>query len=154
MAKQILFGLFRVFLLAVIAGRADAQVLTIKQAVQNALNNYGTIRAKANYVKAARANVSETRREYLPDVNFALSQDYGTVGSNYGPYAGYKLAPVSSSGPVLATQNWNAAFGALYMTNVNWDFFQFGKYKEKTMVATSTRSVSSRVSGCRRLISI
>ena len=135
MAKQILFGLFRVFLLAVLAGKADAQVLTIKQAVQNTLNNYGTIRAKANYVKAAQANVKEVQREYLPDINFSLSQDYGTVAASYGPYAAYKASPVSSSGPVFATQNWNAAFGALYMTNVNWDFFQFGKYKEKAMVA-------------------
>jgi outer membrane protein TolC len=135
MAKQILFGLFQVIILTVVAGKADAQALTMKQAVQNALNNYGTIRAKANYVKAAQANVREVKREYLPDINFSLSQDYGTVASNYGPYAAYKASPVSSSGPVLATQNWNAAFGALYMTNVNWDFFQFGKYKEKTMVA-------------------
>ena len=135
MAKQILFGLFQVIMLAAAAGKANAQVLTMKQAVQNGLNNYGTIRAKANYVKAAQANVREVKREYLPDINFSLSQDYGTVASNYGPYAAYKASPVSSSGPVLATQNWNAAFGALYMTNVNWDFFQFGKYKEKTMVA-------------------
>lgn len=121
--------------LAVLAGRADAQALTMKQAVQNGLNNYGTIRAKANYVKAAQANVKEVQREYLPDLNFAVSQDYGTVASNYGPYAVFKASPVSSSGPVLGTQNWNAAFGALYMTNVNWDFFQFGKYKEKSAVA-------------------
>jgi outer membrane protein TolC len=135
MTKQIFFGLFQVIVLVVLAGRADAQVLTMKQAVQNGLNNYGTIRAKANYVKAAQANVKEVQREYLPDLNFGLSQDYGTVASNYGPYAAYKTSPVSSSGPVLATQNWNAAFGALYMTNVNWDFFQFGKYKEKSAVA-------------------
>jgi outer membrane protein TolC len=135
MTKQIFFGLFRVFLLAVIAGRANAQVLTIKQAVENGLNNYGTIKAKADYVRSAKANVRETKNEYLPDIQFSLSQDYGTVASNFGPYAAYKTSPVSSSGPVLATQNWNAAFGALYMTNVNWDFFQFGKYKEKVTVA-------------------
>jgi outer membrane protein TolC len=135
MAKQLFIGLFGSVLLAVSAGQSGAQVLTMRQAVQNAMNNYGTIRAKANYVKASQANVRETKREYLPDVNFALSQDYGTVASNYGPYAAYKVGSVSSSGPVLGTQNWNAAFGALYLTNVNWDFFQFGKYKEKTMVA-------------------
>src|ERR1700761_3643036 len=121
-----------------ITAGVNAQVLTMRQAVQNALNNYGTIRAKANYAKASAANVKEARREYLPDINFSLSQDYGTVASNYGPYAAFKTSPVSSSGPVLATQNWNAAFGALYMTNINWDFFQFGKYKEKTAVALKT----------------
>ncbi|HEY4337995.1 MAG TPA: TolC family protein, partial [Puia sp.] len=117
------------------AGRTNAQVLTMKQAVQNALNNYGTIRAKANYVKASQANVKEARREYLPDINFGIQQDYGTVASAYGPAAPGKVAAVSSSGPIFGTQNWNAAFGALYLTNVNWDFFQFGKYKERTLVA-------------------
>ena len=28
-------------------------------------------------------------------------------------------------------QDWDAAFGALYLTNVNWDFFSFGKAKER-----------------------
>ena len=144
MCKQLIFGLFWVLAAVIWAGPVNAQVLTMRQAVQNALNNYGTIRAKANYAKASAANVKEARREYLPDINFSVSQDFGTVASNYGPYAAYKASPVSSSGPVLATQNWNAAFGALYLTGVNWDFFQFGKYKEKTAVAqqTLTRDLS------------
>jgi len=135
MSKQLLFGLLWVLLFSISAGRASAQVLTLKQAVQTALTNYGTIRAKANYVKASQANVKETRREYLPDINFAAQQDYGTINSNFGPLAAYKVPGVSSSGPVLANQNWNAAFGSLYLTNVNWDFFQFGRAKEKTKVA-------------------
>ncbi len=135
MSKQLLFGLLWVLLFSISAGRASAQVLTLKQAVQTAMTNYGTIRAKANYVKASQANVKETRREYLPDINFAAQQDYGTINSNFGPLAAYKVPGVSSSGPVLANQNWNAAFGSLYLTNVNWDFFQFGRAKEKTKVA-------------------
>ncbi len=135
MSKQILFGLVGVMTFLMATDRSDAQVLTMRQAVQNAVNNYGTIRAKANYVKASQANVREAKKEYLPDINFSLQQDYGTVASNFGPYAGYKTTAVSSSGPVLASQNWNAAFGALYLSNVNWDFFQFGKYKERTAVA-------------------
>ena len=135
MSKQLLFGLLWVLLFSISAGRVSAQVLTLKQAVQTALTNYGTIRAKANYVKASQANVKEARREYLPDINFAAQQDYGTVNSSFGPLAAYKIPPAASSGPVLANQNWNAAFGALYLTNVNWDFFQFGRAKEKTKVA-------------------
>ncbi|HEY4285817.1 MAG TPA: TolC family protein [Puia sp.] len=135
MSKQLLFGGLWVLLFSISAGRASAQVLTLKQAVQTALTNYGTIRAKANYVKASQANVKETRREYLPDINFAAQQDYGTINSSYGPLSAYKIPGVSSSGPVQNKQNWNAAFGALYLTNVNWDFFQFGRAKEKTKVA-------------------
>src|SRR6202012_569272 len=101
MSKQLLFGLLWVLLFSISAGRASAQVLTMRQAVQTALTNYGTIRARANYVKASQANVRETRREYLPDINFSLQQDYGTVNSSYGPLAAYKVAGVASSGPLL-----------------------------------------------------
>jgi len=135
MSKKPLFCLAWVLAATLGAGRTQAQVLTMRQAVQNALNNYGTIRAKANYVKASQANVKEAKREYLPDINFGIQQDYGTVASIYGPSAPSKVAAVSSSGPTFPTQNWNAAFGALYLTNVNWDFFQFGKARERTMVA-------------------
>ncbi|HWB92327.1 MAG TPA: TolC family protein [Puia sp.] len=135
MAKQLFIGLFGGLVLSVAAGQVHAQVLTMREAVQNALNNYGTIRAKADYVKASQANVREAKREYLPDINFAVSQQYGTVASNFGPYAPLKAGTVSSSGPILSSQNWTAAFGELYLTNINWDFFQFGKYKERTMVA-------------------
>ncbi|HEY4064042.1 MAG TPA: TolC family protein [Puia sp.] len=124
--------------------RATAQVLTLKQAVQTALNNYGTIRAKTNYVKASQANVKETRREYLPDLNLSAQNDYGTVNSQYGPLAAYKVAGVGSGGPTFATQNWNAAFGSLYLTNVNWDFFQFGRAKEKTKVAQTVLNRDQR----------
>lgn len=137
LSRRLSRGLSWVLLFGLSADRANAQVLTLKQAVQTALNNYGTIRAKSDYVKAARANVREVKNEYLPDINFAAQQVYGTANSNYGPLAGYKVSPVSSSGQAQATQNWNAAFGALYWTNVNWDFFQFGRYKEKTKAAQS-----------------
>src|SRR5579859_3349815 len=135
MSKQQLTGLLGIFLLGGLPGAAGAQVLTLKEAVQTALNNYGTIRAKINYVKASQANVKETKLEYLPDLNLSAQNVYGTVNSQFGPLASYKVSGVSSSGPVFATQNWNAAFGALYLTNVNWDFFQFGRAKEKTRVA-------------------
>jgi outer membrane protein TolC len=135
MSKQLFTGLLWVVLFGWPSSRAAAQVLTPRQAVQTGLSNYGTIRAKADYVKAARASVREVRNEYLPDINLAAQQVYGTANSSYGPLAGYKVSSVSSSGPVLPNQNWNAGFGALYWTNVNWDFFQFGRYKEKAKVA-------------------
>jgi outer membrane protein TolC len=135
MSKRVLFGLCWALGTIFSQGRAAAQALTMKQAVQNALTNYGTIRAKADYVKASQANVKEARREYLPDINFALQQDYGSVAAAYGPLAAYKTSGVGTSGPPFSSQNWSAAFGALYLTNVNWDFFQFGKYKERTKVA-------------------
>ncbi len=119
------------------SAKSQQKVLTLKEAVQMALNNYGTIKAKANYVSASKAGVKENQRESLPDLNVSAQQDYGTVNSQFGPSYGYRGFSVSSSGPALANQNWNAAFGSLYLANVNWDFFSFGKAREKIKVAQS-----------------
>lgn len=134
MSRNLFAALLGALLLSTGAG---AQTLTLKDAVQTALNNYGSIRAKANYVKASQANVLETKREYLPDLNISAQHDYGTINGTNGPTYGFKGGAVASSGPALATQNWRAAFGALYLTDVNWDFFQFGRAKEKIKVAST-----------------
>jgi outer membrane protein len=144
MSSKLIFGLLLALSFSMRADLAHAQVLSLKGAVQTALSNYGTIRAKENYVKASQANVKEARREYLPDLNISAQQDYGTVNAQNGPLYGLKGFSVASSGPVLASQNWNAAFGALYLTNVNWDFFTFGRAKEKTKVAQSVLTRDQR----------
>lgn len=132
----LLQGLCLIFLLAACnAVFAQQKTLTLKEAVQDALQNYGTIKAKANYAKASAATLKETRREYLPNLNLSAQNDFGTVNSQYGPLYGLGGYGVSSSGPILVGQNWNAAFGALYLANINWDFFSFGKSKEKIKVA-------------------
>jgi outer membrane protein TolC len=112
------------------------QVLTLKQALETALNNYPSIRAKADYAKASRAATEETRREALPNLIISGQQDYGTVNGQNGPLYGLGYA-VSSSGVPLATQNWQAAFGSLYLANINWDFFAFGRARNKIKAAAT-----------------
>lgn len=115
---------------------ADAQTLNMKEAVNAAVKNYGTIKAKANYVEASRQSVIQSERELLPNFTLSAQQDYGTVNGQTGPLA--PLGPglnVASSGPTLAQQNWNAAFGALYLSNMNWDFFTFGRIRGRINVS-------------------
>jgi len=114
--------------------QAQQKVLGIKEAEEIALNNYGTIKAKSNNLNASKAFLTETKTEALPDVNISAQQDYGTVNGTTGPLYGYKGLSVASSGPSLANQNWNAAFGSLYLSNVSWDFFSFGKARERIKV--------------------
>jgi outer membrane protein TolC len=137
MLKRRLSYLSLILMLCTLQASAQQKVLTLKDALQTALNNYGTIKAKSNYVKASAANVTANKREQLPDLNISAQQDYGTVNSNFGPSYGYRGFSVASSGPTLPSQNWNAAFGALYLANINWDFFSFGKAREKVKVARS-----------------
>lgn len=127
---------FRIVLvLTALATTGAAQVLTLKQAVQTALTNYPIIKAKGHYVQASQAGVKEARRESLPDFVVSAQQDYGTVNGQNGPLFSYTGGAVASSGPVLPGQNGAAAFGALYLANINWNFFAFGRYKEKVAVA-------------------
>ena len=129
------------FLSVLIITQAQAQkVLTIKDAEQTALANYGTIKAKANQLNASKAYLTETRAEQLPDVNLSAQQDYGTINGQNGPLYGYRGFSVASSGPALPNQNWKAAFGALYLANVSWDFFAFGRANEKVKVQRSAVS--------------
>ncbi|KAA6439234.1 TolC family protein [Dyadobacter flavalbus] len=114
----------------------SAQVLTLNEAVETALANYGTIKAKNNYLSASKATLQQSKKEYLPNLNLSAQQDYGTVNGQNGPLYGMGLS-VASSGLPLPQQNWNAAFGALYLTNVNWDFFAFGRAKERIHVSAS-----------------
>jgi outer membrane protein TolC len=122
---------------SIVPAHGQEKVLTMKDAEQLALSNYASIKAKASQLNASKAYLKETKSEYLPDVNLSAQQDYGTINGQNGPLYGYRGLSVASSGPALSHQNWNAAFGALYLANVNWDFFAFGRAREKVKVQKS-----------------
>ena len=136
MSKQGIFSLLILLSLFIFKLPANAQILTIQDAIQTAKSNYGILKAKANYVNASRATVNQSKKDYLPNVNLSLQQDFGTVNGQNGPLYGLGLA-VASSGLPLPEQNWNSAFGALYLTNVNWDFFAFGRARERIKTSES-----------------
>jgi outer membrane protein TolC len=131
-SKYALLGIF--FISFVLQAKGQQKVLSLKEAEQIALANYGTIKAKANQLNASKSSLKETHTEALPDLNVSAQQAYGTVNGTTGPLFGYHGLAVSSSGPTLPNQNYNAAFGSLYVSNINWDFFAFGKAREKVKV--------------------
>jgi outer membrane protein TolC len=101
-------------------------ILRLSDAVKNGLVNYQSIKARSNYIKSSQAQVEQVKNQYLPDVIGSLQQAYGTVNGQFGvasPVAG----TVSSSGPAYSSQSWNAAFGSVYLLNVNWEFVSFGR---------------------------
>lgn len=117
------------------AAWAQTQVLTLPQALQTGLQNYQSIKAKSNYVQASAANVTAVKREYLPDLNLNAQNSYGTVNGQNGPFWGYKGWTSGASGQPLPTQNWNAAFGGIYLANISWDLVTFGRQQAKVDVA-------------------
>src|SRR5579859_6294815 len=122
---------------------AQTERLNLTDAVNLGLRNYQTIQAKRNYYNASSALLQNTKNEYLPNLIGSVQQDYGTANSQFGPLgavgipgAGGGLA-VASSGPVTNQQSWNAAFGAMYLATVNWEFFTFGRFRSKIKMSGS-----------------
>lgn len=120
-----------VFLFLIFFSEGFSQTLSLKEALENGIANYGTIKAKSNYADASKETVKQVRRDYLPNVTLSGQQNYGTINGQNGPLYGFGGLGATSSGLPLDHQNWNAAFGALYLANVNWDFFTFGRMKQK-----------------------
>lgn len=112
-----------------------SQTLTLSEAVETGIANYGTVKAKRNYASASLQTLQQVKRDYLPNINFSAQHDYGTINGQNGPLYGFGGFGVASSGLPLPDQNWNAAFGALYLANVNWEFFTFGKIKQRISAA-------------------
>jgi outer membrane protein TolC len=125
-----------------VCAQQDAR-LSLLGAIDLGLKNYQTIQAKRNYYNASTALKQNTKNEYLPNLIASVQQDYGTANSQYGPLgsvgipgAGGGLA-VASSGPIVNQQSWNAAFGAMYLATVNWEFFTFGRVRSKIKMSGS-----------------
>ncbi len=110
----------------------SAQTLSMKEALSMALDNYESIKAKSNYPKASEAKIQESQRDYWPELKLLAQESYGTINAQNGPM--YGLGVPSTSMP-LADNNWKAAFGSLYLANVNWEFFTFGQTRNKIRLA-------------------
>src|SRR5437870_1007285 len=78
---------------------ANSQTLTLKAAVKTAMDNYGTIKARSNYLKASQASVKAASVDYLPNVSVGAQQAYGTVNGQTGPLIASGGLNAASSGP-------------------------------------------------------
>jgi outer membrane protein TolC len=131
--------IFLFLILPLFFASARAQTTKLEDLLATAIQNYPLIKAKQAYVNASKQSLEQARRDYLPNFSVAVQQDYGTINGQNGPLYGFGGLGTASSGPALPSQNWNAAFGALYLSNVNWDFFGFGKIRQKVQVASAVQ---------------
>lgn len=130
-ATQFFFLLFG----GIYTSRCFSQSLSLKAAIDQGVANYGVIKAKKRYAQAAKETIIQVKRDYLPNLNLSAQQDFGTVNGQNGPLFGLGGLGVASSGLPLDHQSWNAAFGALYLVNVNWEFYNFKRKQQRISVA-------------------
>jgi len=116
---------------------AQTRLLTIQDAVNNALEKYQSIQAKKSYIKASQSLIQNAKNEYLPNVIAGIQNSYGTVNGQFGPLGAVGVLGVASAGPASEHQSWNAAFGSLYIVNANWEAFTFGRVRSRIDLAVS-----------------
>jgi outer membrane protein TolC len=109
-----------------LAQLSAAQPLTMAEALRITEANYPRIKAARDLVSASAFEWKAARQDGLPDLTLGIEAAYGTNDGMNGLSAGEPGLSVITSGPVTVTQNWNAAFGALYLTNINWNLYSFG----------------------------
>jgi outer membrane protein TolC len=131
--KLIVIGIISAVSLALTCFSAQAQgtdsILTLQKALNIALSKQQILKAKDNYAKASAEAIISAKRDGLPDFVISAQQAYGTINGLNGLASGLPGLTTITAGPVAATQNWNAAFGAFYSSNINWNIFSFGLQK-------------------------
>jgi outer membrane protein TolC len=127
--------LFFLFFGGICIHHCFSQNLSLKTAIEQGVANYGALKAKKRYAQAAVETIVQVKREYLPNLNVSAQQSFGTINGQNGPLYGLGGLGVASSGLPLDHQSWNAAFGALYLVNVNWEFFNFHRTQQRISVA-------------------
>lgn len=117
--------------------------LLLSDALSNGIANYQSIHAKRNYFNSSKELVQNARNEYLPNIIGGLQAAYGTANGQYGALGPGSVPGLSASGPFMATQSWNAAFGSQYVINANWEVFTFGRLKSRINFAQSQANTDS-----------
>lgn len=108
-----------------------AQFTSLEEVLLRAEKNYQSIQKKSINIQASQERLKLQKTYYLPEVTLAVQQSFGTINAQNGPMYNMGGSGISSTSMPLAEQNWNAAFGSLYLANVNWNIYTFGKLKTK-----------------------
>ncbi|WP_316840798.1 TolC family protein [Pedobacter gandavensis] len=121
-----------------------AQTLQLPDALQRSIQNYEKIKAKEALVRAAQESTNYQKSQYLPDFTLLAQQSYGTINAQNGPMYGYGGLGSAATSMPLAEQNWNAAFGSLYLANINWNLFTFGRIKNQVQLSRVEEQQAAR----------
>jgi outer membrane protein len=113
--------------------------LTLRQAVDDALRNYPSIRVSQEQIRAAAAGIQLARTAYLPRVDLLAQANRATRNNVFGMLLPQSVIP-SISGPVLGTNNLGSAWGTVVGTLLTWEPFDFGLRQASVAAATAART--------------
>src|SRR5579863_4361885 len=129
-------------LLTALAASAQAQPLTLAQAVDRALHNYPSIKVSQEQINASAAAIDLARTAYLPRIDALAQANRATRNNVFGLLLPQSVIP-SMSGPVLGTNNFGTAWGSAVGALVSWEPFDFGLRRANVASAEAAKAQSS-----------
>jgi outer membrane protein len=115
--------------------------LSLKQAVENSLKNYPSIRVSQEQINAAAAAIRLARTAYLPKVDALAEFNRATRNNVFGLLFPQNVIP-SMSGPVIGSNNLGSVWGSAVGGLVTWEPFDFGLRSANVAVANAARAQS------------
>lgn len=128
-------------LVAAFAARAQQQpVITLKQLLTSVNQRAPQLITDSAAINIRKAQAAETYHNWLPNLTLNYQADVGTSNNVTGPYFGFGIIP-SSSGGIHNSNVTTAMSDDLGIAELDWEIYNFGKYKAQNNVAKSDITV-------------
>ena len=122
----ITFIVFAAMLAAAVNSFAQAKtIITLKQAIDTALENYPELKARKYMVESAKMNLTDAKNQRLPSLKIGDEVDLGTANSAVGSYFPMGIVP-STSGAIRAANNPNDFSGNIGIAYMEYELYNFG----------------------------
>lgn len=115
---------------------AQTKVYTLTELTEKAKNYLPSLQQKMALINSARAELSETKHSFLPQVNISDQVNLGTDNSLAGSYLPITVIPSTSSG-VTGNNNSIAATGNMAVLYGQYELMNFGLNTAKLNYAQS-----------------
>jgi len=130
-------------LLSLVVNAAHAQQVapvTLKQLLGTVDKRAPQLLTDSAAILIRKAQAEETYHNWLPNLTVNYQADVGTSNNVTGPYFGFGIIP-SSSGGVHNTNVTTATSDYLGIAELDWEVYNFGKYRAEDQVAKSDVAV-------------
>ena len=131
---------FKIHLCAILfllmAVQANAQHITLQQLLQQVNQKAPALVSDSAAILVRKAQATETRNNWLPNLKLNYQADIGTNNNDAGPYFGFGIIPSNSRG-VRVDNNTTAVSANVGVAALDWEIYNFGAYGAQNKVAQS-----------------
>jgi adhesin transport system outer membrane protein len=126
--------------ITVAANAQQASPVTLKELLNRVNQKAPTLLTDSAAILIRKAQATETRANWLPNLKLNYQADIGSSNNTTGPYFGFGIIP-SSSGGIHNTNVTTAISDNLGIAAFDWEVYNFGKYAAENKVANSDITV-------------